>query len=74
MKSLIALLIVTLPAISSGASPAESKILAAKKAIEKSPKSPAAYNALSMAYAFRARETGDPIYYKQAEEQLSKAL
>ncbi len=74
MKTLIALLIVSFPTISSGASPAEGKISAARLAIQKSPKSPAAYNALSLALTFRARETGDPTYYTQAEEQLAKAL
>jgi tetratricopeptide (TPR) repeat protein len=74
MKYVIALLIAALPAISSGATPAEEKITAAKLAIEKNPKSSTAYNTLALALSMRARETGDPLYYKLAEEQIVKAL
>ena len=74
MRYLIALLIAALPAISNGASPAEMKIASAKQSIEKNPRSTSAYNTLALALSMRARETGDPLYYKLADEQVAKAL
>lgn len=54
--------------------PAEQRIAAAKKAIEKDPKDPQGHTALALSLARRARETSDTDYYDQAEEALATAL
>lgn len=74
MRHLIVLLIAGLPAVSIAATPAETKIAAAKQAVAKNPESSAGYNTLALALAMRARETGDAAFYKQAEEQLARAF
>lgn len=51
-------------------SPAERKIASARLWIEKDSGSYQARNALALALARRARETGDPAFYRQAEEAL----
>lgn len=51
-------------------SPAEVRITQARGAIEKDPGYYQAYNELALALSRRARETGDPAYYQQAEEAL----
>ena len=51
-------------------SPAERKIASATQWIEKDSGSYQARNALALALARRARETGDAAYYRQAEEAL----
>lgn len=55
-------------------SPAERKIASAKLWIEKDSGSYQARNALALALARRARETGDPSYYRQAEEALEASF
>ena len=55
-------------------SPAERKIASAKLWIEKDSGSYQARNALALALARRARETGDPAYYRQAEEALEASF
>ena len=47
-------------------SPAEKQIRWAHTAIEKNPEAFAGYNKLALAFARRARETGNPAYYDQA--------
>jgi len=70
MKTL--LLIATLAATVE--SPAERKIASARLWIEKDSGSYPARNALALALARRARETGDPTYYRQAEEALEASF
>ena len=55
-------------------SPAEQRIAWAKKAIEKNPARVQSHNDLALALARRARETSNPVYYQQAEEELAKSL
>jgi tetratricopeptide (TPR) repeat protein len=55
-------------------SPAESRISAARAAIDSSPSVSRGYSDLALALARRARETSDPSYYRQAEEALERAL
>lgn len=55
-------------------SPAEQKIAAARKVVERSPADVSAYNDLALAHARRARETGDPSHYDRAREAVAKAL
>ncbi len=55
-------------------SPAERKIASANLWIEKDSDSYQARNALALALARRARETGDPAYYRQAEEALEASF
>ncbi len=55
-------------------SPAEQKIVSARRWIEKDSGSYAARNALALALARRARETADPSYYNQAEEALEASF
>ena len=62
----------TLPAES--LSPAEKQIRWARAAMEKDPARFAPYNRLAMALARRARETGNPTYYDQAEAALKISL
>ncbi len=62
----------TLPAES--LSPAEKQIRWARAAIEKDPAQFAPYNKLAMALARRARETGNPTYYEQAEAAVRTSL
>src|SRR5262245_44360465 len=56
------------------ASPAEQKIAAARKAIERSPDNYDAYNQLALAQTRRARETADPKYYDRAEQALADSF
>ncbi len=55
-------------------SPAERKIASARLWIEKDSGSYQARNALALALARRARETGDPAYYRKAEEALEASF
>jgi tetratricopeptide (TPR) repeat protein len=55
-------------------SPAERKIASARLWIEKDSGSYQARNALALALARRARETGDPAYYRQSEEALEASF
>ena len=57
-----------------GKSPAAEKIEIAKKAIEATPNSADAYNALALALSRRARETSDPDYYELAGEAVTQSL
>jgi len=54
--------------------PAQQRILAATQQIAKDPKRVEAYNALTLAYIRRARETADPKYLKEAEASLAQGL
>jgi tetratricopeptide (TPR) repeat protein len=54
--------------------PAEVRISQARGAIEKHPDYYQAYNDLALALARRARETGEPTYYTQAEEALKNSF
>jgi tetratricopeptide (TPR) repeat protein len=55
-------------------SPAELSMRQANQAIAKNPQNYAAYNALAIALARRARETSDVAYYARAEEALQKSF
>jgi tetratricopeptide (TPR) repeat protein len=55
-------------------SPAEQSIAQARQAIEKNPKDPEGFNALSIALARRARETSDVAFYDQAQDAVSQSL
>lgn len=55
-------------------SPAQQQLAMAKAAVEKNPEYPLAYNDLASAFIRRARETANPIYYKQADEALQKSF
>ncbi|RJQ85430.1 MAG: hypothetical protein C4519_03405 [Desulfobacteraceae bacterium] len=55
-------------------SPARQKMAWAQKQIQKEPGRFQPYNALALALAQRARETGDPQYYVQAEKTLGRSL
>lgn len=61
-------------AMESGDSPAQQKIARAQQAIDRDPKRYQSYNELAMAFARRAREIGDPTYYKKADEALEKSF
>ncbi|MFY0569672.1 tetratricopeptide repeat protein [Archangium lansingense] len=54
--------------------PAQVRIAQARSAIEQHPDYPQAYNDLALALARRARETGDPALYAQAEKALEKSF
>ncbi len=56
------------------ASPAEEKMVVARKAIAADPARHQAYADLALALARRARETSDPAYYDRAEEAVAKSL
>lgn len=53
---------------------ADAEIVAAQKAIEKTPDSPAGYSQLAAVYIKRARETGDFGLNKTAENAVNRAL
>jgi len=55
------------------ATPAESRIAAARSRIEADPKRADAHAALAMALARRARETADPAFYEQAAAAAERA-
>ena len=81
MKFRLQLLLVSLFGVVAGfgfaepqMSPAEQKISAAQKAIDRNPQNYDAYNQLALAQTRRARETADPNYYEQAEESLATSL
>ncbi|MBI4527705.1 MAG: tetratricopeptide repeat protein [Deltaproteobacteria bacterium] len=54
-------------------SPAEQKIAQARRAIAANPNDYQAHNALALALARRARETGDPAFYDHAEAAIRDA-
>jgi tetratricopeptide (TPR) repeat protein len=56
------------------ATPAERRILAARKQIDLQPSRAQPYTDLALALARRARETGDPDYYVEAARALQRAL
>lgn len=73
------LLLLTLPAAAqtpaaASLSPAQQKIALAQAAIEKNPEYVEYHNELASALVRRARETADPVYYRQAEEVLQKSF
>src|SRR5436853_6010839 len=55
-------------------SPAEISIRKAEAQIAKQPGHYAYYNGLAMAYARRARETSNVLYYQKADEVLKKSF
>jgi tetratricopeptide (TPR) repeat protein len=61
-------------AAASEASPAERKIAAAQRFIEKNTSSPTGYVELAMGYARRARETAGDDFYDKAMTAVDKAL
>ncbi len=54
--------------------PAEQHIAAAQRQIAADPKRAQSYNDLALAYIRRARETGDPVYFHDAETSLNTGL
>lgn len=54
--------------------PAQQRIAAAMQQIAKDPKRVDAYNALTLAYIRRARETADPKYLKEADAELAQGM
>ena len=55
-------------------SPAERRIAWAQGAVEKNPRSARFHSNLAMAFAARARETSDPVFYDRAAESIRRAL
>jgi tetratricopeptide (TPR) repeat protein len=55
-------------------SPAEQAIAAAERVVTASPGEVDGYNQLALAYARRARETADGLYYDKADEAIARAL
>jgi tetratricopeptide (TPR) repeat protein len=81
MKTLVLVLFLTLPAWGSAdtrqngsPSPAELRIAAAQKVLQKQPNRFQAYNDLALALVSRARETGDRSYYQQAQAAIESSL
>lgn len=74
MKSTLILALAVLAAPAFAATPAEKAIKQAAGDIEKQPSYYSHYNALAMAYARRARETGDAGLYAKAEDAVRKSL
>src|SRR5271157_1818463 len=54
--------------------PAQLRIEAAQKVLEKQPKRYQAYNDLALALVRRARETADDSYYPQAQRAIENSL
>ena len=54
--------------------PAQKQIAAARQQIQTDSKKPQAYNDLAIAFVRRARETANPMYYRQAEQALTTGL
>jgi tetratricopeptide (TPR) repeat protein len=68
-------LLLAAPALTAqGASPAQVRISWARGLVEKAPERPRGYTQLAMALARRARETGEPAFYSEAEAAVEKAL
>lgn len=61
-------------ALSQTSTPAEEKIAGAMKQIQSGVKTSQVYNELADAYNRRARETGDPSFYRKALESLDTSL
>jgi tetratricopeptide (TPR) repeat protein len=57
-----------------GASPAQTRIERAQRAIASSPGRADLYDELALAFARRARETSDPAYYDRAEQAVRESL
>jgi tetratricopeptide (TPR) repeat protein len=79
MKTLAAALLYSLAiaitaAETAAPSPAQKAIAGARDRIRKDPALAAPYNDLAKALIRRARETGDPDYYRQAEEALADSF
>ena len=81
MRILILSLVLSLPAIcaawsadAGSPSPAELRIAAAQKVLQKDPKRYMALNDLATGLVRRARETGDDSYYRQAEAAVGDSL
>jgi len=55
-------------------SPAQDRVDAARRAIEKEPTRPGPHNALALALARRARETGDASLYDEAQKAIDESL
>ena len=64
----------TAQTVAQATSPAEISIRKAEEQIAKQPNHVAYYSSLAMAYARRARETSDVIWYTKAEETLQRAF
>jgi len=54
--------------------PAEQKIEAAIRVVEANPTKVDGYNQLALAYARRARETSDTLFYAKADDAIARAL
>ena len=65
---------VTAQAAPQTALPAEEKIAAAERMVAANPNKVDAQNELALAYARRARETGDPTYYSKADGAIDRSL
>lgn len=65
---------VTASAAPQTALPAEEKIAAAERMVAANPNKVDAQNELALAYARRARETGDPTYYSKADGAIDRSL
>ena len=81
MKTLVFVLFLTISgSVAAGASenrspsPAELRIAAAQKVLQKQPNRYQAYNDLALALVRRARETGDKSYYQQAQVAIESSL
>jgi tetratricopeptide (TPR) repeat protein len=61
-------------AVAGEPTPAERAMAQARRLIERNPSDAAGHNALGMALARRARETGDPAFYDQAFASLKRSL
>lgn len=75
--SLLLLLTLAVPAqtpTAAALSPAQQKLALAQAGLEKNPEYVEYHNDLAAALTRRARETADPVYYRQAEEALQKSL
>lgn len=62
------------PAAGVPLSPAQQKLALAQAGIEKNPEYVEFHNELALALTRRARETANPVYYRQAEEALQKSF
>ncbi len=77
VRSLAAVTLVVAAAAAAGAQtalPAEQRITALTKVVAANPGKPEPYIELALAYARRARETSDTIYYAKADEAIARAL
>ncbi len=73
LRILAGLIVVTLP-LCADLTPAELRIAAAERALERTPESAARLNDLALAYTRRARETADVSLYDRALEIVKKSF